>query len=428
LHAVEPFDPDQHPAADSAPNPRRWLILGLLFTVTVINFIDRQTLSVLAPVIRKALHLSNEQYGRIVSAFQFGMMSGEFPMGYLMDRWGTQIGLSFAVLWWSAATGAQVFVRNGIQFGVLRFWMGTGECGNYSGGVKTVTRMFPRKDRTLALGIFNSGSMIGTTIAPPLIIFLMQRYGFRTAFLVPACAGVLWVPLWWIAHRSEPAHQLPRPEDHVPSLQMLRSSSAWAVMMCRFFNGPVLQFYWYWIPSYLYSVRHLSLTQLGVLSIIPFFLGDVGGVAGGWVAGLLQRRGMSVLRVRRWTLYGSSIFCVTSMLVPHMRTAGAALLMIGIAVMGDTFYSANMYGAITDLFPAEQVGRATGLTGFAGGLSGLLFPLLTGYLVDHSSYTPVFLMVAVMPAIGAVLLFVIGRQYYNPNSGLITRPDYNPLH
>jgi ACS family hexuronate transporter-like MFS transporter len=110
---------------------RRWTILSILFLVTVINFIDRQTLSILAPVLRAALHLSNEQYGRIVSAFQFGMLSGEFPMGYLMDRWGARLGLSFAVLWWSAATGAQVFARDGVQFGIFRYWMGTGECGNY---------------------------------------------------------------------------------------------------------------------------------------------------------------------------------------------------------------------------------------------------------------------------------------------------------
>ncbi len=183
---------------------RRWLLLALIFSITVINFVDRQTLSVLAPVLRSALHLSNEQYGRIVSALQFGMMSGEFPMGYLMDRWGAKLGLSVAVLWWSTATGAQVFARTGLQFGVMRYWMGTGECGNYSGGIKTVTRLFGRKDRTLAIGIFNSGSMIGATIAPPLIVFLMQRYGFRTAFLVPAIAGVLWVPVWWIAYGQEP--------------------------------------------------------------------------------------------------------------------------------------------------------------------------------------------------------------------------------
>ena len=144
---------------------RRWLILALIFSITVINFIDRQTLSVLAPVLRATFHLSNEYYGRIVAALQFGMMSGEFPMGWLMDRWGARFGLTAAVLWWSAATGSQVFAGSGLQLGITRFWMGTGEAGNYSGGMKAVSRFFPKGKRTLAIGIFNSGSMIGATIS-----------------------------------------------------------------------------------------------------------------------------------------------------------------------------------------------------------------------------------------------------------------------
>lgn len=400
-----------HGAERESYNTRRaWIILSLLFAITVINFIDRQTLSVLAPVLRATLHLSNEAYGRIVSALQFGMMSGEFPMGYLMDRWGARLGLSAAVLWWSTATGAQIFARNGLQFGFIRYWMGTGECGNYSGGVKTITRLFDRKNRTLAIGIFNSGSMIGSTLAPPLIVFLMQRYGFRAAFLVPACAGLCWLPAWWFLYGSEPrpAHN---EVQKVSLREMLSNSSSWAVMGCRFFHGPVIQFYWYWIPSYLVAVRHLSMTQMGALAWIPYFLGDAGGVIGGWAAGLLQRRGIRIRNVRRITMYGSAILCLTSIAVPYARQPSAALLLIGVAVLFANFFSANMYGAITDLFPEKQIGRATGLTGFSGGLSGLLFPLATGWMVDHISYIPAFISVAILPLLGAFSLFAIGRRY-----------------
>lgn len=265
---------------------RRWVILALLFLITVINFIDRQTLSVLAPVIRASFHLSNTQYGRIVAAFQFGMMSGEIPMGAMMDRIGARIGLALAVFWWSSATGAQFLARTGVQFGLTRFWMGTGECGNYSGGMKTVTRLFSKAERTLAIGIFNGGSMVGATIAPPLIVLLLHGYGFRAAFLVPALCGMVWLPLWWWAHGREPQASrvespglkpldsvgpLPRPKGRCSSEKaaprvfqhsvvpaaaagnslrsMLGESSSWAVMMCRFFIGPVIQFYWYWIPA-----------------------------------------------------------------------------------------------------------------------------------------------------------------------------------
>ncbi len=412
MQASKPGIPEEITTSEApTKSSRRWVVLTLIFSITVINFIDRQTLSVLAPVLRASYHLSNEAYGRIVAALQFGMMSSEFPMGWLMDRVGARLGLTAAVLWWSAATGSQVFTRTGLQLGATRLWMGTGEAGNYSGGMKAVSRFFSQEQRTLAIGIFNSGSMIGATIAPPLIVFLMQRYGFRAAFLVPAILGAVWVPLWWYVYPGRKAFVSEQEPEQIPVKALLQQSSAWAVMMCRFFIGPVMQFYWYWIPSYLYSVRHLSLTQIGVLGWIPFFLGNSGGVFGGWAAGWLQKRNMNIYKVRQITMYGSSLVCVTSLLVPYLNSALPALLMIGIAVMADNFLSANMFGAITDLFPDHAVGRATGFTGVSGGLSGLLFPLLTGVLVDHVSYKPVFIMVAFMPLLGTLALFILGKKY-----------------
>ncbi len=413
--AVAPLRGETVTAPSSAePLARmRWVALTLLLAITIINFIDRQTVSVLAPVLMKVLHLSNTGYGRIVAGFQFGMMSAEFPMGWIMDRWGVRLGLAGAVLWWSMATGAQAATRSGFQLGLTRFWMGTGECGNFSGGVKAITRLFRPHERTLAVGIFNSGSMIGATIAPPLVVYLQQRYGFRTAFLVPASLGCLWIPLWLLVFR-EAGQPASTPQQAIPLTILLRNSSAWAVMACRFFIGPVIQFYWYWIPSYLYQARHLTLRQIGFVGWIPFLLGDLGGIAGGLSAGWLQRRGFSAYNVRRVTMYSSSLLCVSSLAVPHLAGTASAFLMIGIAVFADNFLSANMYGAITDLFPEYLVGRATGLTGVAGGLSGLLFPLLTGILVDRVSYTPVFYMVAFMPLVGAAALFFLGKQYRLP--------------
>lgn len=395
---------------DSFRSRRRWLILTLLLAITIINFIDRQTVSVLAPVLRAQLHLTNAQYGRVVAAFQFGMMSGEFPMGWLMDNWGVQLGLAGAVLWWSLATAAQAATRSGLQLGVARFWMGTGESGNYSGGIKAIFRIFAPAERTLAIGIFNTGSMVGATIAPPLVVYLAQRYGFRTAFLVPASLGLFWVPLWIFVYRDKKSQE----GNRTPSVSLrmlLRDSSSWAVMLCRFFIGPVMQFYWYWIPSYLYEARHLSLRQVGFLGWIPFLLGDIGGIAGGWSAGWLQRRGVSIYNVRRITMYLSATLCLTSLSVPYLSNIAMAFVAIGVAMLADNFLSANMFGAVTDLFPDHVVGRAAGLTGVAGGLSGLLFPLLTGYLVDRYSYTPVFVLVAIMPLLGATALFTIAIKY-----------------
>ena len=403
---------DRNLQVDDTRGRRRWIILSLLLFITIINFIDRQTVSVLAPVLRQQLHLSNVQYGRVVAAFQFGMMSGEFPMGWLMDTWGVRLGLGGAVLWWSLATAAQSMTRSGVQLGLARYWMGTGESGNYSGGVKTIFRIFNRSERTLAIGIFNTGSMVGATIAPPLVVFLAQRYGFRAAFLVPASLGLLWVPFWIMNVRGPRASQ--RKHSQAVSIRaLLSNSSAWAVMLCRFFIGPVMQFYWYWIPSYLFEARHLTLTQVGFLSWIPFLLGDAGGILGGWCAGRLHRRGHSTYNVRRFTMFSSAALCAVSLAVPFLQSTASAFVAIGLAMLADNFLSANMFGAVTDLFTDDSVGRATGLTGVAGGMSGLLFPLLTGYLVDRYSYTPVFVLIAFMPIAGASLLFLLGRHYCN---------------
>lgn len=402
------------PAAEHSKG-RPWIILSLLFILTVVMFIARQALSVMAPVLRNVFHLSNAAYGRIVSALGFGMMTGEFPMGYLMDRLGARLGLTAAICWWSTATASFCLTGSGLTLGLSQFWKGTGECGAYSGGVKTVTRLFEKKDRTLAIGIFNGGSVIGATLALPVIVYLLQHYGFRVAFLVPAVAGFLWIPLWWFIYGREPKTSPAAASTGVTHAQAFSVSSAAAVMLCRFFIGPVMQFYWYWTPSYLYNARHMTMSQIGFLGWIPFLMGDVGGIAGGWAAGVLLRRGVSVRNTRRILMYGSASVCLLSFAVPYLHGTGAVLSMLCITIAADNFLSAHMFAAVTDLFPDHQVGRATGLMGIAGGLSGMLFPLLTGVLVDRISYTPVFLLVGLMPLAGTVGLFAAGRQYRTQN-------------
>lgn len=400
-------------------SPQRWVVLALLISVTVINFLDRQTLSVLAPAIREMFHLSHIAYGRIVAAFQFGMMTGEFPMGRIMDRWGVRLGLSGAVLWWSIATGLHAFAKSGFQLGALRFWMGTGECGNFSGGVKTVNEWFSAKERALAIGLFNSGSMIGSIVAPPLVVLLARTYGYRFAFIVPAILGIIWVPIWWRMHAraTQSIATVPEWKNHLTGeaksdiglFTLLRLPQAWAVMACRFLVGPVLQFYWYWMPDYLNTARGMSLAQIGAFSWIPFVMGDLGSISGGWAAAQMIHRRFSVKAARQWTMYSGALLCLASFAVYFVPGAALALGVIGIVLFGHTFVSANMFAAVPDMFPDRLVGRVTGLHGFCGGLSGLLFPLLTGFLVDRFSYAPVFALAAVMPLAGVFALFTLSR-------------------
>lgn len=390
-----------------APPPRRWWMLGLLLAITVINFVDRQSLSIVAPILRESLHLSNADYGIIVGAFQMGMMVGEFPMGWLMDRRGVRFGLSFAVLWWSLANTFHAFGRSMSHFALLRFWLGTGECGNYSGGLKVVAHWFPTGERTLAVGIFNSGSMIGSILAPPLLVWFTLAYGWRSAFVIPSVLGFVWVVAWLYFYRTPPGANREEAFIAPTNRELLAVRQTWALMLCRFLVGPVVQFYIYWLPEYLYRERGLTLKSIGAFAWVPFLFGDVGSIAGGLAAAVLLRKGFGLRLTRQITMGLGSFFCLFSIAVAQASTATGALAWICLVLLGHTFLSANMFATISDLFPADAVGRVTALTGIAGGLSGMLFPYLTGILVDRFSYTPVFFLASAMPLIGSAALFLM---------------------
>jgi MFS transporter, ACS family, aldohexuronate transporter len=403
----------------------RWQVLILLFFVTVINFVDRQTLSVVAPVIQNEFHLSNFDYGRIVSGFMFGMMMGEFPMGWLMDRIGVRGGFSFSVTWWSLAAGLHAIARSALQFSIFRFWMGTGECGNFSGGMKVVSEWFPARERAFAVGVFNAGSMVGSLIAPPLIVFLMLNFGWHMAFIAPASLGFVWVIVWRTVYRplrqnarvteaeanyirgGQPAVTSDRPPNRV----LLRHRQGWGLILCRFLVGPVIQFYWFWMPTYLYHSRGLTLKMIGVFAWIPYLFGDVGSIAGGWFAGLLIRSGLSLQKARLVTMSIGAACCAMSLGVALASTAAGAIAFMCLVMFGHTWLSANMFASISDIYPDGAVGRMTAFTGIAGGVSGVLFPQLTGFLVDKVSYTPVFVMAALMPAAGVFCLGTLARKF-----------------
>ena len=405
----------------------RWSILALLFSVTVINFVDRQALSVLAPIIRETFHLSNTQYGTIVSWFQFGMVVGEFPMGWLMDRAGVRFGLAFAVTWWSLANGLHAFAGSLWQFRLFRFWLGTGECGNYSGGNKVVAQWFPVKERALAIGIFNSASMIGSFIAPFLVIPVAERYGWRAGFLVPSTLGLVWVLAWWMLYREPSAH--PRlsaaearliadgapagtPATPAPAnRQLLRLRQTWGLMLCRFWVGPVVQFYIYWMPNYFHDVRHLSVRDGTYFNSVTFIFGDIGSIGGGAIAGWLIARGAALKTARQATLFAGAALCLLSVVVPLVNSIPLAIAAISLVLLGHTFLSANMFASVSDVFPEAAVARVTGLTGVASGLSGILFPYLTGLIVDRFSYSPIFIMASLLPMVGVLILFMTLGNY-----------------
>jgi ACS family hexuronate transporter-like MFS transporter len=405
----------------------RWQVLALLFLVTVVNFVDRQTLSNLAPDITKEFNLSNTAFGTIAAWFRAGMMLGEFPMGVLMDRVGVRVGLSFAVIWWSLGNGLHAIANSVWQFRLFRFWLGTGECGNYSGGNKIIASWFPVRERAFAIGVFNSASMLGSFIAAWLIIPIRDAYGWRMGFLVPSLLGVAWVVIWWMLYRQPDEHpRLTEAEAHhinegvkddepvtaPPSNgELLRLPQTWGLILCRFFVGAVIDFYLIWMPKYFHDVRGLSIQKSAYFNSFTFIFGDIGSIGGGIVAAWLLKRGLEVKSARRATMLFGASLCLFSLIVPFTGSVLMAITMISLVLLGHTFLSANMFASVSDVFPNSAVARVTGLTGVANGVSGMLFPVITGVIVDAMGYTPVFVMAAVMPLLGVVIALQTLKSY-----------------
>lgn len=404
----------------------RWWILALLFLVTVINFVDRQALAVLGNDITDEFKLSNTAFGTIVSWFRFGMLVGEFPMGMLMDRVGVRFGLAFAVLWWSVGNGLHALSTSLWHFRIFRFWLGTGECGNYSGGNKIVATWFPVRERAFAIGVFNSASMVGSFVAAFLIIPIREHFGWRMGFLVPSLLGVIWVLFWWFIYRQPQEHprisaaelqhitsdSAPEQSEGAPSnWDLLKLKQTWGLMLCRFWVGPVVEFYLYWMPKYFRDVRGLSIKDSAYFNSVTFVFGDLGSIGGGLAAAWLLRKSWQVKSARQATLLFGAALCLLSFLVPLTQSVPVAIGLISLVLLGHTFLSANMFASVSDVFPNSAVARVTGLTGMANGVSGIIFPLITGRIVDNFSYAPVFFMAALMPLLGVALALVTLKDF-----------------
>lgn len=397
----------------------RGRIVFLLFLLIAICILDRQILSVLAPVLSTQLHLSNTDYGAILFCFLAGMTIGQIPVGMMIDRIGARKGFVVIFCVWSLASVGHAFMHSAVQFGALRFLLGLAECGAYSGGTKVIAQWFPPEDRAFAAGIFNSGSLGGSIVAPPLIVFLTLHFGWRAAFILPSLAGLVWVIPWLRTYWEPWKHpQLTSaaPRENVkgltrkePSmLYLLTFPAVWGAILMRAFGAPVTNFYWYWLPEYLKHQRDMSMAMIGLLAWLPFLAGGVGNLGGGWASRWMVRRGYSIDTSRR-TLFAISIsISAVAVIVPAMPNNFFAIGLISVASLGINSYAANLIGLYTDLFPHQMLARITSLTGIGDGIMSMATMLLTGIVVDHFSYLPVFIAAGLLPflALGAFFLLV----------------------
>ncbi|MGH9446798.1 MAG: MFS transporter [Terriglobia bacterium] len=399
----------------SATKPLAWWLATLLGLSLTVNFIDRLVLATIAPILFITFHLTAAGYSYIVFAFMLGMTIGQIPAGVLIDRVGVRAGLASIFAGWSLSNMAQSLARTVADFSGLRFLMGFFECGNYSAGVKTVGEIFPADQRALALGIFNSGSLLGSVVAPPLVVYVAHRFGWRHAFFLPSLAGLVWIPVWLYSSRSAPQLRLPRQRSaenkNITVGRLLRLRQTWGVILMRAFSGPLSQFYWYWLPLYFVRGRGLNMQTMAGLASLSYLLGGFGQIGGGYFSGFLIRRGHGLDRARKVTFtLGAALAGFGTLLAPLSRNSLHAALVVGMGIFGVNVMSNHVIAVITDVFPEETLARVTGATGVGEGVIDMAMTLLAGAVIDRFSWFPVFAAAALMPLGGLAGLFFEVRR------------------
>jgi MFS transporter, ACS family, hexuronate transporter len=384
-------------------------MIALAFLATMINYLDRQTLSVAAPTLREQFHMSNEVYSRIVSAFLFAYTIMNGASGPLIDRLGTRLGYGLCVLWWSVAAAMHALARGAVSLGAYRFLLGMGEAGNWPGAVKVVAEWFPERERALACGIFNTGSSVGAILAPPIVAWLILDFGWRTAFAFVGLAGLLWLAAWFAMYytpAAPAAAETAAPDEPtIPVARLVRMPFVQAFTISKIFMDPVWYFYIFWFPEYLKATRHFNLAAIGKFSWIPFAVAGLGNLLGGALSGALLRRGCSVTVARKSAVTFFAILMTSAIPAVLARDAWMAIALVSIAMLGYTGSLANMLSFPADVFPKSTVASVYGLASMGAGFGGMLFTLITGWVVDRYSYTPVFIGFGILPLICAAILW-----------------------
>ena len=402
----------------------RWYICGLLFFASTINYIDRQVLGLLKPVLERDLGWNEADYGWIVAAFQlaYGLM---MPLaGRAIDWLGMRIGYTVAVVIWSVAAMAHAMAANAFQFSAARFALGIGESANFPAAIKTVAHWFPRKERAFATGLFNSGTNIGALVAPWMVPFLATRYGWRSAFIVTGALGFIWIAAWMLLFREPENHRLLSPEElalirsdnepvaaPLPYLEVLGSRAAWAFMVGKFFTDPIWWFYLFWLPGFLSSTYKLDLSHLGLPIIVIYCATTVGSIGGGWLSSTMIRRGYTVNRARKTAMLTCALAVTSAIFVGNAGgNLWLAVALVSIAAASHQGWSANLFTLPSDMLPKNAVGSVVGLGGMCGALSGALAAPAIGYWLDysHKSYGPLFVVAGSMylVALGIIHLLV----------------------
>ncbi|WP_260928841.1 MFS transporter [Novosphingobium sp. 9] len=414
-------------APDAGLSPRagryRWVIVGLLFAATAINYVDRQMIGVLKPTLEAQFHWTESDFAAIVFWFQVAYAVGYLSFGKVVDALGARLGYAVALVIWTIAHVAHGFAGGVASFAMARFGLGIGESGNFPAGIRAVTDWFPKRERALAIGIFNAGANIGAILTPLIVPALVLWFDWRMAFYVTGVLGVLWLVAWWALYRDPQGHarvspgelawirQDPEgPVETIAWTKLLRVRETWAYALGKLLIDPVWWFFLFWLPGYLFERYHLDLKNFGLPLAAIYLLSDLGSVAGGWLSSRLIKAGRGVNAARKVTMLVSAICVLPIWYAQSIDSLWTAVLVIGVTTAAHQAFSANLYTLPSDVFPRGAVGSVVGIGGTLGALGGMGMALLAGYILDAThSYGVLFAMCA-----SAYFLALIAIQLLSP--------------
>ena len=394
---------------------------------TALNYLDRQSLPVLAAEIRKTIPISDTDYSWLQSAFllAYGIMYA--GGGKLMDWLGARAGYTIMISVWSIATMIHGLVGSVLGLGAARFLLGLGEGGSFPGSAKAVSEWFPAKERSLAFGIFNTGSSVGAVLAPPLIAFIAIRTDWRWVFLLVGMMGFLWAIAWWRSYDIPSRHPRITPQERsylkecrtsenrpetrpISWIELLRHRQTWGLLLGKFLSDSAWYFYIFWLPKYLSDARHLDIHQIGYYAWVPYAFAGVGSSVGGWLSSYLIRKNCSIDKSRKIALGISAALMPVSLLIAASPLS-LALTLFSTAMLGHQFWSTIIQTLAADMYPSRAVGSISGLMGAVGCLGGVLFNgLIAAILAHFHSYAPVFLIAGLMHPLSFLIIMAVVRR------------------
>lgn len=398
---------------------RRWWVVALLLLATILNYLDRQSLSILAPTIQRAFGMSDYAYGHIVFAFLLSYTVAYAVSGPFCDRFGVRVSMAVLMTWWSMAELLPAFVHSAFTLGASRLLLGLGEAGVWIVAPKAVGQYFPVEQRGTAIGIYTSGATLGAAIAPPLIALLAIRYGWQSVFIVTGLVGLLWVGPWVLIVRSTPT--LPDPERAIEtlrsnpgvssgsilasSLSLLKMPNLWLLLIARLMTDPVWYFYLFWYPKFLTEARHLSLARIGRTAWVVYLAADVGAIAGGWASGWLMGRGLGTLTARRAIMTAAACLLPLSPLVALVSSASLSSALAATIAFAHLSWLITLTAIAVDLFPKRTLGTAFGFIAAGSGIGGLISTEVIPHILHASGYLPLFVVMGFLHPLALFLIW-----------------------